>query len=101
MAFQQMQQEAPVLKYPEDFGLHPNVSLENAANMLFRAIQTSQNQPYTWTFIDKPQGMNSAKDLYHELTYFSNVYKRSNISLVHAKSFSASERRNPMARPRM
>ncbi|KAG1890347.1 hypothetical protein F4604DRAFT_1643985 [Suillus subluteus] len=55
MAFQQMQQEAPVLKYPEDFGLHPNVSLENAANMLFRAIQTSQNQAYTWTFIDKPQ----------------------------------------------
>ncbi|KAG2361978.1 hypothetical protein BDR07DRAFT_1609818 [Suillus spraguei] len=35
MAFQQMQQEAPVLKYPEDFVL--------------------QNQPYTWTFIDKPQ----------------------------------------------
>ncbi|KAG1729048.1 hypothetical protein EDB19DRAFT_134758 [Suillus lakei] len=55
MSFQQMGQEAPVLKYPEDFGLHPNVSLENAANMLFRAIQTSQNQPYTWTFIDKPQ----------------------------------------------
>jgi hypothetical protein len=58
MAFQQMQQEAPVLKYPEDFGLRPNVSLENAANMLFHAIQTSQNQPYTWTFIDKQQGMN-------------------------------------------
>ncbi|KAG2054052.1 hypothetical protein BDR06DRAFT_935602 [Suillus hirtellus] len=55
MAFQQIQQETPILKYPEDFGLHPNVSLENAANMLFRAIQTSQNQPYTWTFIDKPQ----------------------------------------------
>ncbi|KAG2118396.1 hypothetical protein DEU56DRAFT_838162 [Suillus clintonianus] len=55
MSFQQMQQEAPVLKYPEDFGLHPNVSLENAANMLFRAIQTSQTLPYNWTFIDKPQ----------------------------------------------
>jgi hypothetical protein len=41
-------------KYPEDFGLQPNASLENAAYMLFRAIQTSQNQPYTWTFIDKP-----------------------------------------------
>ncbi|KAG1842737.1 hypothetical protein DFJ58DRAFT_844555 [Suillus subalutaceus] len=54
MAFQQMQQEASVLKYPEDFGLHPNVSLENAANMLFRAIQSSHNQPYAWTFIDKP-----------------------------------------------
>ncbi|KAG1883942.1 hypothetical protein F4604DRAFT_1979576 [Suillus subluteus] len=23
--------------------------------MLFHGIQTSQNQPYTWTFIDKPQ----------------------------------------------
>ncbi|KAG0701910.1 hypothetical protein DFH29DRAFT_924471 [Suillus ampliporus] len=55
MAFQQMQQESPVLKYPEDFGLHPNVSLETAANMLLRAIQTSQNLPYNWTFIDKPQ----------------------------------------------
>ncbi|KAG1883954.1 hypothetical protein F4604DRAFT_1575049, partial [Suillus subluteus] len=48
--------EAPVLEYPEDFGHHPNVSLENAANMLFRAIQSSHNQPYTWTFIDKPEG---------------------------------------------
>ncbi|OAX36983.1 hypothetical protein K503DRAFT_261731 [Rhizopogon vinicolor AM-OR11-026] len=55
MSFQQMQQDAPVLKYPEDFAPHPNISLETAANMLFRAIQTSQNLPYHWTFIDKPQ----------------------------------------------
>ncbi|KAG1739422.1 uncharacterized protein EDB91DRAFT_383888 [Suillus paluster] len=55
MSFQQMQQESPILKYSEDFGLHPNVSLETAANMLLRAISTSQNLPYNWTFIDKPQ----------------------------------------------
>ncbi|KAG1721740.1 hypothetical protein EDB19DRAFT_1646277, partial [Suillus lakei] len=44
-----------VLKYPEDFALNPNVSLERAANMLFHAIQISQNLPYTWTLIDNPQ----------------------------------------------
>jgi predicted secreted hydrolase len=58
MSFQQMQQDAPVLKYPEDFAPHPSISVETAASMLLRAIQTSQNFPYHWTFIDKPQGTN-------------------------------------------
>ncbi|KAG1794712.1 hypothetical protein EV424DRAFT_1600706 [Suillus variegatus] len=56
--------------------LHSNVSLEDVANMLFRAIQTSQNQPYTRTFIDKPPG--------------------SNIPVVHPKPCSTSEQQYPM-----
>jgi hypothetical protein len=69
MSFPQMQQDAPVLKYPEDFAPHPNISLETAANMLLRAIQTSQNLPYHWTYIDKPQGTNSVETSNHGLTY--------------------------------
>ncbi|KIK91962.1 hypothetical protein PAXRUDRAFT_830405 [Paxillus rubicundulus Ve08.2h10] len=54
MTFQQPHPDAPCLRYPENIGLHPNVTIEVAANMLGRAAQLSLNVPYSWTFIDKP-----------------------------------------------
>ncbi|KAG9308472.1 hypothetical protein JVU11DRAFT_11814 [Chiua virens] len=54
MSFQQPHPDAPCLRYPENIGLHVNVTIETAANMLARAAQLSLNTPYAWTFIDKP-----------------------------------------------
>ncbi|EGN97871.1 hypothetical protein SERLA73DRAFT_109126 [Serpula lacrymans var. lacrymans S7.3] len=55
MSFQQMPPDTPCLRYPETPGLHQTVTYEAAINMLLRAIQLSQNVPYTWNYIDKPQ----------------------------------------------
>lgn len=57
MSFQQPHPDAPCLRFPENIGLHPNVTVEAAANMLARAAQLSLTVPYSWTFIDKPVGM--------------------------------------------
>ncbi|KAF8549526.1 hypothetical protein OG21DRAFT_1515109 [Imleria badia] len=54
MSFQQPHPDAPCLRFPENIGLHANVTIEAAANMLSRATQLSLNAPYSWTFIDKP-----------------------------------------------
>lgn len=61
MSFQQPHPDAPCLRFPENIGLHANVTIEAAANMLARATQLSLTVPYPWTFIDKPVGM-SARD---------------------------------------
>ncbi|KIJ61081.1 hypothetical protein HYDPIDRAFT_159917 [Hydnomerulius pinastri MD-312] len=53
MSFQQPS-DNPCLRFPENLGLHPNVTIEAAANMLIRAAQLSLTVPYSWTFIDKP-----------------------------------------------
>ncbi|KAG8214832.1 NADP-dependent oxidoreductase domain-containing protein [Butyriboletus roseoflavus] len=55
MSFQQ-HPDAPCLRFPENIGLHANVTIEAAANMLARAAQLSLTVPYSWTFIDKPVG---------------------------------------------
>ena len=57
MSFQQPLPDSPCLRFPENLGLHPNVTIEAAANMLARAAQLSLTIPYSWTFIDKPVGM--------------------------------------------
>lgn len=56
MSFQQPLPDPPCLRFPENLGLHPNVTVEAAANMLARAAQLSLTIPYSWTFIDKPVG---------------------------------------------
>lgn len=56
MSFQQPHPEAPCLRFPENIGLHANVTIEAAANMLARAAQLSHTVPYSWMFIDKPVG---------------------------------------------
>ncbi|KAG6332927.1 hypothetical protein ID866_6160 [Astraeus odoratus] len=48
------QPDLPCLRFPENLGLHANITIEAAANMLLRALQLSQTVPYAWTFIDKP-----------------------------------------------
>ncbi|KAF9235672.1 hypothetical protein BU15DRAFT_51129 [Melanogaster broomeanus] len=54
MSFQQPHSDAPCLRFPENIGLHANVTIEVAVNMLARAAQLSLTVPYSWTFIDKP-----------------------------------------------
>lgn len=54
--FQQAQQEGLCLRYPENLGLHREISYENAAAMLLRAVSMSQNVPFAWGFVDKPVG---------------------------------------------
>ena len=58
MSFQQplAHADAPCLRFPENIGLHANVTIEAAANMLARAAQLSLTVPYSWAFIDKPVG---------------------------------------------
>ncbi len=51
------QAEGLCLRYPENLGLHREVSFESAVNMLLRAIQMATTMPFTWGFIDKPPGM--------------------------------------------
>ncbi|ESK91767.1 swi snf and rsc complex subunit ssr4 [Moniliophthora roreri MCA 2997] len=46
--------DPPVLRHPDNFGVHREVNLEAATNMLIRALTMIQNTPFTWTFIDKP-----------------------------------------------
>ncbi|SJL07776.1 uncharacterized protein ARMOST_11126 [Armillaria ostoyae] len=48
------QAEGLCLRYPENLGLHREVSFESAVNMLLRAIQMATTMPFTWGFIDKP-----------------------------------------------
>ncbi|KAH7885073.1 hypothetical protein F5I97DRAFT_1937372 [Phlebopus sp. FC_14] len=54
MSFQPGHPDAPCLRYPENLGLHANVTIENATSMLLRATQLSQTTPYQWGYIDKP-----------------------------------------------
>lgn len=55
-SFQQAQSEGLCLRYPDNLGLHREVTYDMAVNMLLRAISMSQNVPYTWGFVDKPLG---------------------------------------------
>ena len=48
--------DGPCLRYPENLGLHTNVTYETAVSMLLRALNLSQQVPYVWAYIDKPPG---------------------------------------------
>ncbi|PFH46794.1 hypothetical protein AMATHDRAFT_153824, partial [Amanita thiersii Skay4041] len=50
----QMQNDAPCLHYPENLGIHREVTLEYAISMLTRATTMALNVPFSWGFIDKP-----------------------------------------------
>lgn len=54
--FQQVQQEGICLRFPENLGLHREISYENAANMLLRAVNMAQTIPFAWGYVDKPVG---------------------------------------------
>jgi len=56
MSYQQAQAEGLVLRHPENLGLHREVTLDMAVQMLLRAPGMSQNVPYSWTYIDRPMG---------------------------------------------
>jgi len=47
-------QEAPCLRYPEALGMHLEITIEFAFNMLTRGISMAQTVPFSWTYIDKP-----------------------------------------------
>ena len=49
-------QEAPCLRYPEALGMHREITIEFAFNMLTRGISMAQTVPFSWTYIDKPAG---------------------------------------------
>ncbi|KDQ49899.1 hypothetical protein JAAARDRAFT_165252 [Jaapia argillacea MUCL 33604] len=51
---QQAQAEGVCLKYPENIGIHPSISYENAVQMLLRALQMAAQVPFVWGYIDKP-----------------------------------------------
>ncbi|KAF7768088.1 hypothetical protein Agabi119p4_7331 [Agaricus bisporus var. burnettii] len=50
----QAQSEGPCLRYPESAGMHREINLEAAINMLLRATHVAQTVPFTWGYIDKP-----------------------------------------------
>ncbi|KAF8736035.1 hypothetical protein AX14_000979 [Amanita brunnescens Koide BX004] len=47
-------QETPCLRYPEALGMHRELTIEFAFNMLTRGISMAQTVPFSWGFIDKP-----------------------------------------------
>lgn len=49
-------QEGVCLRYPENLGIHPDLTVETAINMLLRGIQLAANTPFVWQYIDKPTG---------------------------------------------
>ncbi|KAG7088958.1 hypothetical protein E1B28_012903 [Marasmius oreades] len=53
-SFQQAQAEGLVLRHPENFGQHREITLDQAVTMLLRAITMSQSVPFSWSYIDKP-----------------------------------------------
>ncbi|KAF8895260.1 hypothetical protein BD779DRAFT_713598 [Infundibulicybe gibba] len=53
-SFQQTQLEGLCLRYPDNLGLHRELSYDAALSMLLRAIPMAQTVPFSWCFIDKP-----------------------------------------------
>lgn len=49
-------QETPCLRYPEALGMHRDITIEFAINMLNRGISMAQTVPFSWGFVDKPGG---------------------------------------------
>lgn len=44
------------LKFPQELGVHPQVTYEQAANLLLRAVQIAATTPFQVCYIDKPRG---------------------------------------------
>jgi len=57
--FGPVQSDGLCLRYPESAGVHREISLESAVNMLARAAQVAQTVPFAWGYIDKPNGKHS------------------------------------------
>ncbi|KAJ6624830.1 hypothetical protein B0H10DRAFT_2161984 [Mycena sp. CBHHK59/15] len=55
MSFQQAQAEGLCLRFPENLGVHRDLTMEAAMMMLMRGTQSSLSVPYSWGFVDKPQ----------------------------------------------
>ena len=53
---QSAQSDGVCLLYPNNLGAQANVSHEMALSTLLRALQLSQQQPFTWGYIDRPSG---------------------------------------------
>ncbi|KZT22804.1 hypothetical protein NEOLEDRAFT_1180554 [Neolentinus lepideus HHB14362 ss-1] len=52
---QQLQAEGACLRYPEPLGTHQSLSMETVLSMLLKAIPLTQQVPFVWGWIDKPQ----------------------------------------------
>ncbi|TFK74744.1 hypothetical protein BDN72DRAFT_868414 [Pluteus cervinus] len=50
----QGQNDGLCLRYPDNLGLHREISYETAVSMLLRGVQLSQAVPYVWGYVDKP-----------------------------------------------
>ena len=50
------QAEGLCLRYPENLGLHRDITYDSAVTMLLRAMSMAQTVPFSWSFVDKPPG---------------------------------------------
>jgi len=67
--FTQAQPDDRCLRYPEQIPPQRDVTVENAMNMLIRATDRAQNIPFSWGYVDKPQG-----SIYLVLDYIRDVH---------------------------
>ena len=44
------------LKFPENLGIHAQITYEQAVTMLSKAVQLATQIPFVWSHIDKPAG---------------------------------------------
>jgi hypothetical protein len=56
MTFEQARADGLCLRYPENLGSQASINYELAVTMLMKALQVSQQVPYTWSWIDRPSG---------------------------------------------
>ena len=89
-AFQQAQAEGLCLRYPENLGLHRDVTYDSAVNMLLRAMSMAQAVPFAWGFLDKPPGWLTRTYPCEEIEYLALLQK--------VKFFSCSYCLNPRFR---
>lgn len=50
-----MQADGAVLRYPENLGIHVNLTIETALAMLLKSISLAERMPFSWGYIDRPQ----------------------------------------------
>lgn len=44
------------MRFPEDVGIHPQISYEQALGLLTQAVEMAHRVPFIWSYIDKPPG---------------------------------------------
>jgi hypothetical protein len=74
MTFEQARAEGLCLRYPENLGMQASVTYEMAVSMLTKALQVSQQVPYTWGWIDRPSGMSIGSHSLYLGILFPSVY---------------------------